>query len=733
MTLDSKPSIPKSTPPFEFSADGFASLVPMLKRLGLRILRRRWKALFLGLAGVFALAVLVTLLGTRRNWEATAILLYTPLPVPQDFQGLYQPPEMSSAQSLAVSRAVLEKLKTDFELPVPLKTLRKLIRVEPAFGSENMLEISLQWGNPKEAAAMVDLLASRFPEEVARVRRQALNSYYRDLGNHLRECDTRLTAARKRLADYSMSQNVIDADADMDSLQDEINYLEEFLSKTQRQGVEFTAQSNRLAAHIKDLKDQEAEKSREAEQYEAAHESVADARRRQDRLRELIFEERRVMEVKAQLEAKRHEYERAVVLLKKHTIPKARFEQVQGEMESLIARIKENESILKWKSELERIDKTVVPKGSAKRVGSPIVAQVLFKKLELDLQMLGVEKKLFELQKALAAKRFQREKLIRQRHEFQNLEDDVETINDERRAVEDRLAVLRTLRSLGPVEFSVISPAKAGEHAVKTNRKILFSGVFVLGATLLVVGLVGFEIQQNGLMAIDDVLPRLGLTKLGEIPTAKDAHFDASEGGTPDGRKAVRQLALQIRQAITKPDSLIIFSQLDDGGNSPALLAELARCFARRDERVLIWAANDSPDRQKAFVAMIDFEDAATGREPPGLADYLTFVCMELDEFIFPTHTPGVDCLVAGRSELPSEGFATHRTNELLVQLRAKYSMILVDGPVVNREDDLELLAACCDGIIFLAHDARSISPRAGEAIQNLVRFRAPIIGAVVT
>lgn len=750
MTHDSRASGRESTAA-EYPLDGAAAYVPALKNLVFRVLKHRWKAIVICIIAVLAVSVLVTLLFTRRTWEATATLLYTPLPVPLDFQDLYEPPDLSSTSPLALSRTVLEGIKKDYDLPIPVKTLRKFVRVEPSPGSDNLLEISFEWGNSKEAAEIANSVAKRFRMEVGRVRKQAMKSYYTNLQKYLASCKTRLETARKRLNEYSANQNVIDADGDIENLQDEIHSLEEAHAKAERENVELAAQSKKIKSHIENLKHKDTEEARKAKEYEAAHESITDARRRQDRLRELIGEERRIIKVKALLEAKRREYERAAKLVKKQLIPKTKFEKIQGEMESLMAQIEENKSILKWKSELQKIDETVVPEGETKQTGSPIITQVLFRKLELDLQILANEQKLFQLQKSLTAKRSLREQLVRRRHGFQTLEDDVDTIDDERRATEDRLAVLRTLSSLGPVEFNVITPAEPAKYATHSNRKYLFAGIFVLGAMLSAAMISSLEIYKNGLMTVEERLAIFGLTKLGRMsPEVRDNLNRSSPC-----QKAVRQLALKIRQTVVHPGAIILFSDLDDGSKSPAaLLAELALCMACRDERVLIWAANDSPDSQKAFDALIESECLTISHEPvgvssreqasgiveqtalqtrtQGLAEYLSFTCMDLPEFIFPTTMPGVDCLLMGQSKLPPEGFATHRMQEMLAELRNKYSIIIVDGPSVSQDDDLELLVPYSDGIVFLTHDAQSTSSKADEVLRGLYQLHAPIIGGMI-
>ena len=552
-------------------------------------------------------------------------------------------------------------------------------------------------------------------------------------------------------ANIPIAKMLIDADEDIESLQNEIHSLEAEQEKAKREEIELTVQSKEIAAHLEDLKRKDAEEARKTKEYEAAHESVTDARRRQDRLRELIDEERRVIKIKALLEAKRREYERAAKLVEKQLIPKTKFEKIQGEMESLMAQIEENKRIIAWKSELKKIDKTVVPKGESKQAGSPIIAQVLFRKLELDLHILANQQELFQLQKTLASKRSISEQLVQQRHEFQALEDDVDTIDDERRATEDRLAVIRTLSSLGPVEFSVVSPAEPAKYAIKSNRKYLFAGLFVFGSMLSAVLIFGVEIYQNGLFTAEDRLNALGLAILGRISPEMQKNLSR----TSSVQKAVRQLALRIRQAVRHPGAAILFSDLDEGGKSPAaLITELALCMACRDERVLIWAANDSNVSQKAFGTLIDSESMATSRQlaavasvektsvaaqntelqkrPAGLAEFLSFTCMDLPEFVYPTLIPGVDCLLLGPSKVPPEGLATHRMRELLVELRSKYSIILIDGPPVSQDDDLELLIPYSDGIVFLAHDNASTPPMADEVLSELYKLHAPVIGAMI-
>ena len=75
---------------------------------------------------------------------------------------------------------------------------------------------------------------------------------------------------------------------------------------------------------------------------------------------------------------------------------------------------------------------------------------------------------------------------------------------------------------------------------------------------------------------------------------------------------------------------------------------------------------------------------------------------------------------------LPYEGIP-----ELLDELHARYSMVLVIGPGVAQTVDLEMLAARVDSIVFVApRDGRPL-PVALRTIETLREADAPILGLV--
>ena len=265
--------------------------------------------------------------------------------------------------------------------------------------------------------------------------------------------------------------------------------------------------------------DEEAEANKE---FEAAEETLADNRRRQNRLRELISEERRILEVKSQITVKQREYDRAAKLAEKQLIPQSQLEKVRGELEALYAKITESDSINRWQSELDELDKLVVPRNKVNKKGSPIIHQILFTKLEKELGIASCQKNQLELQRELDEARAQIAAFQRSRGEYDTLEDEVKAISDERLAIENQAAILRQFATAGPTEFSIVSPASTGAHPVSSNRKKMFAGLVLAVLVLCGTTIAAFDVLFMGLIPIDVQVHLMGLPKVGTLPLVRE-------------------------------------------------------------------------------------------------------------------------------------------------------------------------------------------------------------------
>ena len=400
-------------------------------------------------------AVAIAVRYSQAQWEGTSTLLYAPLTGPDTQGSLYVPPDLKTLVALAKSPRNLETVRRDFKLPLSLEALEKLFKVTIPTGTKTV-EVTFRSGTARGAADMVNRLVDLFREQVAEVRKAKINGYVDDFAEHLEGCRNRLQAANDALAEFDRANRVGDVASDLARLNDEIKDLDTELAHTTRERSSYAAQLTALDAHIASLKDQDRKREDDEKAAEAADETVADNRRRQDRLRELISEERTKMEVGAKLAAARADATRLARLAERGHASRDSLEEVQAQILILEAQIKETDTIRSWKDELERIDKVIVPKGKTKNQGSTAIEQIVFKKLELNLFITAAERGIEGLQADIAKREAEVRRLMGLQQRQRSLAKVVESCDAERLAASAELTALKKLQAIRTFEFAVV-------------------------------------------------------------------------------------------------------------------------------------------------------------------------------------------------------------------------------------------------------------------------------------
>src|SRR5438105_2670302 len=126
-----RPSEPNLAPesPVTDSPVAKPSAVAKLAGFFLRAIRRNWRLIPLPLFIGLCLSAGVGTALERKSWESTGVMLYTPAPVPEAQKSLYPQPDVPTLVSLTKSPAVLEGLRDEFGLTVPLAALEKTFKV----------------------------------------------------------------------------------------------------------------------------------------------------------------------------------------------------------------------------------------------------------------------------------------------------------------------------------------------------------------------------------------------------------------------------------------------------------------------------------------------------------------------------------------------------------------------------------------------------------------------------
>ena len=696
-----------------------------------RVASRHRVAASAGTVASVAAAVAFALMFTVTGWDSSGTLLYAPLTGPDSQGSLYVPPDLKTLVALVKSPKSFESIREEFKLAVPAAALEKSFKITVPSGTKTV-DFEIRWSNRDVAAGLVNRLMDLFRNQVAEVRKAKINGYVEDFKEHVEGCRARLQAANDALTEFNRRERVGDVNADLARLNGEIQDLETEMSKSRRDEGNFLAQMEALAKHMDDLKDQDRVREEDSSKAEAAEETVADNRRRQERLRELITEERLKMEIGAKLISARAETARITRLADRGHATQEGLEQARAAVLVLEAQIKETDMIRSWKGELERIDKVVVPKGKTKNQGSTAIEQIVFKKLELTLYLTASRRAVQQIKGDIATRDGEVRRLMGLQRQQRSLTKVVEACDFERTAASGELTALKKLQAIKTYEFAIITPAAPSPAAAASNRKLLLFGVSGAGIFITL-----------GLLAIGDfvlwprqdaatLVSKLGLRILGHVPAA-DAPLPWTDAH-PRSDEPIRMLALRIRQAVPNAGSVVLLSSLDRDTGSAGLAAALGRCFARRDERVLILDLAGIPADQSFFA---NFRASWSPRpdmktEAVGLHAYLVFECDDPTEFVFPTAVNGVDCMPAGELLYGMELLATHRMRELFETLRSRYSLILAIAPRADYQVDLEMLAAYAAGILFHADQGEPMCAIEPAGIRQLASLGVPILGAVI-
>ena len=299
-----------STPPsrgfaLESSRPKPSPIMSILSRMA-SAAARYWYLLFLGILGSGAAAYFGSNYFVKKTWESSSTILYTSLPIGESERGLFIPPDLKTITALVNSPSTLETIRDEFHLDLPVKALDKNLTVLVPNGTK-MINLTLKWEDGPTCVAMLNRLTDLFIGRVDDIRRKKLGAHIEDFENSLIAVQKRYAEAAAKLQEIYRREKLVDYKSESVATLVEISQLESTLAEHRREELDTLAKMERMETHLNEVKDQEVREVEVEKQFEATTETVADNRRRQDRIRELIGDERRMQEYRAELEAKSKE------------------------------------------------------------------------------------------------------------------------------------------------------------------------------------------------------------------------------------------------------------------------------------------------------------------------------------------------------------------------------------------------------------------------------------------
>jgi hypothetical protein len=670
-------------------------------------------------------------LGLRQPlWRSQGVLIYTPLPIPEDQKGVYTPPTPQTVIALVKCPNHLEALRSEFGLGVPVRVLDAQFRVtQPP--STQTIEIMFDWPEPETGAAMVNRLMQLQIEHVAKLRRATTGEQLNSTVRNLASCTERLTTAR---ADYQqfMSQNRFhDVKAEAERIDKELSALEVAAEVIRQEHDNCLAQLTKWEEASKTPAGPDAQ--------QALRESAADeldkpyVNRKRQLLDALKAEETKLAETDKKAEAKRRDYGYILPLMNRGAVSRSEAEKLHDEMQLLYLQ-KENSTKLvnRYKEELSSFP-TQFATG---------------KQGELKEQLATLAKKVTAAQVALETKERRAKELALVLRQEAPLSRKVKEVEEDHRRMLAQEALLRQLHESEAKEFAVAASATPASSPSSSDRLKITLGVFGVPMVLFLLGLLAFD-KHVSVRAPLSWAAQMGLRVL-----ARPLRAQRQRRGTPAPERAKNtassHVALRVAQFLTSGRRVVLFVSPNEDADIFTLVGPLSRYLVRRNERVLILDAracdgSARPHLQISFVPDPERE-AANGsrgrellprdREPPstfGLVQYLAQPRGEPSEFIWATKNVAVDFMPGGGPCSLTDVLPSPVMHDLLNRLCEDYHRILILGPHLSHTLETELLSGYVDGIIVALRTSRNaVCPGVEDFIHQLQEADAPLLGTVV-
>lgn len=276
---------------------------------------------------------------------------------------------------------------------------------------------------------------------------------------------------------------------------------------------------------------------------------------------------------------------------------------------------------------------------------------------------------------------------------------------------------------------SVVQVGQAGtsylQVSPKTTIYTLVAGILGL---LLAAGFVFLhDLFDNTIKSADEVTRVLKLPVLGIIykHNTKDGLITQTEPFSP-ASNGFRSLRTNLQYAdVDNPIRSILITSPSSAEGKSIISANLAVVLAQTDNRVTLI---DADFHRPSIHECMNLSNSR------GLTTFLSRSVISVDEILQPTQIGTLFVIAAGQ-DIPQNGteiLASKKMSETLKYLLAKNGMVILDTPPVLPVADTRILAPLVDGVLLVVQAGQTTLDATRQAVENLHRVNARIIGVVL-
>jgi len=391
----------------------------------------------------------------------------------------------------------------------------------------------------------------------------------------------------------------------------------------------------------------------------------------------------------------------------------------------------EKATLDRQKAEFDRLLSGIIRPGAKHRVqvvGSRL-QELLSKSRDIDSKAVAAAAEAARLKRALDSARKRLDRLPYLKREFSALSQEMAEREASLKASQSALVEARRATSTDETGFTVIYEARVPVRPTTSSRASIAMGVAALSGILGVTLVVGSVFLDTTMKSRAEVQLRLDLPVLATL-----RHGRNPSRLLPGERDSVfaerfRLMTQNMRQSLNGRGSRLLVTSAVHGEGASLVAANLAACFGRQGERVLLVSAEVRAERGDSALRGLIVSDNGL---PVGLGEYLSHETQNAQDIVYPTILSGVECVPQARQPVAPEMLACERMHELLEAASERYSVVILDAPPVLPYADTRTLSRWAHAIVLVIRSQRAPIGTLREAIGRLEASETPIAGAVL-
>jgi len=705
-------------------------------------LAKRWR-IFAAFAVVFCVLAYFAgkSLGTKEYKTQTVMLYKPPSEGEAESEGT---PSLFTQLSLVKIEPNIHEVRERLVLKTTLKQISAAITVSIQ-SKTSLMVIQVKWPTAKNAAAIANTLREVYIEKQIKIRKAKARQEAKDLTIRVNTVNEQLKTAENALEEFTVKHRVVDLSQEAQWLLEQMTTLDLSYEDAMMEKQTIDLQAKNLDKIIENLK---VRVSKEKSKTSAEMEAMSTLKARAERLNEKITADRDFRANSAVLAEKEVDMERKKTLVEKGYISKSEYDEAVAAYKEQKAMTIDSEEVKKWRAELDKVDKALLPSenGDDSTVGR-LMYDLMLRSFNIQLQKVALTEKVLSYETAIKKVNDKLARLPQLQRQHTALSREVTLRESEKKGLERMLGKVNRLSNSDASAFSTVSPARVPLFPSKSNKKMIMIAIAFMGFAFGFFVIVVLELLDTTIKSRGELECKLKAPVLGALPKLESG-FLAYPGKMKEDHSSIigedsnllelfREIVRHIRIALPKKGIRLLVTSLTSEEGKTLVAANLAACFGRQDERVLLidgqvrkekhCKSNENKDK-------LLLSDWAIKDTYPllGLGDYLSYIANDMNEFKLPTVIPGVECLPCFDEAVIPDLLESTRMGELLKDASKRFGIIIVDSQAMSNGGDALALARWMDGVIFIIESQKCSAGKIKAAIAKLKSYKVPVVGLIL-